>query len=54
MSSTPFDAEQDRMMEEECILVDLDDKPIGKETKRICKKFQLIKIKLSNESNFLT
>jgi hypothetical protein len=39
MSST-VDAEQDRMMEEECILVDWDDKQIGKETKRICKSIK--------------
>ena len=36
LSRAEIDAEQDRMMEEECILVDRDDKPIGHISKRIC------------------
>jgi len=35
-SQSAMDLEQARLMEEECILVDQDDKPIGHTSKRIC------------------
>jgi len=38
-----LDAEQNRMMEEECILVDIDDKAIGRISKRICHKNENIR-----------
>ena len=34
-----YDAEQIRLMEENCILVDQQDNVVGKQTKKNCKKF---------------
>jgi len=42
-TAAEVDAEQNRMMEEECILVDWDDKPVGSATKRVCHKVPAIR-----------